>query len=426
MSIHIQTGTNRTAYAFNETRLSKILNASTLNEAQRMGFFDKLVDRFRGNVKQQTIRELYESITRPAAHESKPVDILTRFHRLRDLAGADEKNLFSTNFSRPDDSGAWGFSLSIDQTCIYSSPPEMRDQAQTRFDDFYKTARADHMLQQSTLFAERCQEMADQIVIGDSYIDVEKFESLRNEFIEGLKAFNPATQEADLMSEMLELAHTHPVIAEQVFEGLRRVDIGPTNLLQALYGERAPKPVSVALGSLLQRIVTPGEDLLGLTVASHHLGKTLMQQLPGGSPEAVDILIASDFKALASKMSDDELIQLYRGFMDRPELILAAQGTVETNFIAVNSAPADAEGERAFMDGYKHRIQPFKWGLDSYAMVFNTLKEVLVSRGRGDAMLSDGDEKAVTDKVVISESTIQLLKDCAVHDKPIDAVVEAR
>jgi hypothetical protein len=425
MSIKIQTGANQAAYAFNETRLNKILHATTLNEAQRMGFLDRITDRFRGNVKQRAIRELFESVTRPAPHESKPVDMLTRFRRLRDLALSDHQNQFTTNFSRPDENGAWGYSLSIDNTCIYSSPPEMLDQPHTSFAEFYGVARADHMRQQSNLFAARCQEQSKEIVSGGGYIDIEKFESLRNEFKDALKAFDPNAQETDVMDDMLELAHTHPVIAEQVFESLRRIELGSTNLLQALYGDRAPKPVSLALGRILDNIVTPGEDVLALTAVAHHLGKTLMQQLQGGSPEAVDALIVSDFKALASKMSDEKLIALYRGFMDKPELMLASQGTVEVGYVALDEAPTDFEAERAFMSDFKHRIQPFKWGLDSYPMVFNTLKEVLVSRGRGDVVLSDENEKAITDQVAISPSTIQLLTECALREKPIDEVVEA-
>lgn len=427
MSIQIKTGAQQPAYAFNETRLNKILNASTLNEAQRMGFWDKLTDTlFRGSAKQQAIRELYESITRPSPHESKPADMLTRFHRLRDLAVAENQNQFTAAFSRPDAQGAWGYSLSIDNTCTYSSPAGMQDDQQNSFAGFHGLARADHMLQQTRSLAKVVREQADTLAGQGGYIDVPAFKALRDEFDEALNAFDRSAQTSDAIGEMLDLQQTHPLTADKVFHELRRTNIGSTNLLQALYGDRAPTPkVEAVLANIVDDIAAGQEDLPTLIAESKRLGDAMILQMPGASPEAGYARIDADFKALATKMSNEQLAQLYKSFMANPELILASQGILEVNILASNEAPSDAEGERAFMKEVFIRSQPFKWGLEAVGTtVFSSIKEVMANRGMGDQVLSEERETAITNKVQLSPPTVQLLSECVIHAKPIDEVVE--
>jgi hypothetical protein len=109
----------------NESRVEKILNAKTLGAAQRMGFFDKIRDFFKGGTKAEAIRELYEQVTQPQPHEAGPVDMLHRFQKLRSLAQDEHKARFTVAHQKGEGESQhqWSFELAVDGTALYASPP---------------------------------------------------------------------------------------------------------------------------------------------------------------------------------------------------------------------------------------------------------------------------------------------------------------
>lgn len=137
-------------YTFNESRLARIVKAKTLEEAQKMGLFDRI---FHGQSKKAAIAQLYASITGPSPHESKPASVLTRFNRLRDLANDEQRGQFNTEVGPPDAKGCWNFSLSIGEATLYASPDDMRDEPHTSYEEFMGTLKADQFLVQTERLA---------------------------------------------------------------------------------------------------------------------------------------------------------------------------------------------------------------------------------------------------------------------------------
>jgi hypothetical protein len=126
MSIQFNVQNARTGPAIqslNTSRVETILKASSLDEAQRMGWFDKFKDIFRGGVKAEAIRQLYNQVTAPQMHETQPTDMLHRFERLRSLAIDQLQTQFSSamHMGTGDQLGQWTFSLSVGGTPIYES-----------------------------------------------------------------------------------------------------------------------------------------------------------------------------------------------------------------------------------------------------------------------------------------------------------------
>ncbi len=109
--------------SLNTSRVERILQANNLNEAQRMGMFDKIKDFFRGGVKAEAIRQLFDQVTAPAPHAAQPLNILHRFESLRALASNEHQHLFSSNVQVgvSPSVGTWSFSLSVGDTPIYQS-----------------------------------------------------------------------------------------------------------------------------------------------------------------------------------------------------------------------------------------------------------------------------------------------------------------
>ncbi len=109
------------------SRLQKVIEASTLQDAQRMGFLDELTDTlFRSSAKQAAIRELYNSVVDPRSDQSAPVDMVSRFLRLRDLAHEDQRPEFETSYSRPSADNQSSYALHVQDTAIYRRPPIWR------------------------------------------------------------------------------------------------------------------------------------------------------------------------------------------------------------------------------------------------------------------------------------------------------------
>lgn len=172
MTINIQTKAQGQVFAFNETRLEKIVNAKTQGEAERMGLFDKIRDLWRGSPKLTAIRELYNSITDPAAHDSKPVDMLSRFHRLRDFAQPAERDQFKVELKAPNNQGEWGYALKVSGQALYQSPAGMLNalvdnyNPQTEFEQFHQALQTDQLLVHAEKFAKDCQQLSGPVLGG--------------------------------------------------------------------------------------------------------------------------------------------------------------------------------------------------------------------------------------------------------------------
>ena len=123
--------------SLNTSRVERILQANNLNEAQRMGMFDKIKDFFRGGVKAEAIRQLFDQVTAPAPHAAQPLNILHRFESLRALASNEHQHLFSSNVQVGESQaqGTWSFSLSVGDTPIYQSSTldEVPESSSTQF-----------------------------------------------------------------------------------------------------------------------------------------------------------------------------------------------------------------------------------------------------------------------------------------------------
>ena len=278
MPIQLQTGAGQRVFNFNETRLEKILNARTSGEAERMGWVDRLTDRFQGGVKRQAIRELYASINAPAPHESRPADVLERFHRLRDLAVPDDREQFAVELAPPNDQGKWGYALLVGDTRIHSSPPGMRDSAETSFVAFQDEVKTDHLLHQTIALAERCRAAEHPIQGKGGYVDLEALNALRTQLNQVVNRNGLGFGGVDAFERLLELQKTRAPIVGQAFSAMLDTKVGSTNLLAIVYGDRAPSAASARLASLAHQIVSG--DPLDITAAAKHLGDQMMEDYP--------------------------------------------------------------------------------------------------------------------------------------------------
>jgi hypothetical protein len=127
------------AASFSDARVARILNASTLGEAQRMGLFDRISDWWRGGVKADAIRQIYDQVSAPRSDQSAPTDMLQRFQRLRSLASDNHQAAFfvAQHQGLGEQGNQWGFSLNLAGTQVYHSGPldETPAQSSTRFRD---------------------------------------------------------------------------------------------------------------------------------------------------------------------------------------------------------------------------------------------------------------------------------------------------
>ena len=115
---------NHTAVqSLNTSRVERILNAKTLDEAQRMGVFDRFKDWCRGGVKAQAIRQLFDQVTAPRSHEAQPLDMAHRFQRLRAMATDEHQGQFKMSHETGLGEGGtqWAFGFNLGETEVYRS-----------------------------------------------------------------------------------------------------------------------------------------------------------------------------------------------------------------------------------------------------------------------------------------------------------------
>lgn len=420
MPIQLPTGAGQRVFNFNETRLEKILTARTSGEAERMGWLDKLTDSFRGGVKMRAIQELYASISAPAPHESRPADVLERFHRLRDLAVPTISDQFTVELAPPDDQGEWGYALRVGDTCIHSSPPGMRDSAETSFVKFQNAAQTDHLLRQTIALAERCRAAEHPIQGEGGYVDLEALSALRTEFNQSVNMPGLGLEGVDAFERLLELQKTHERIVGQAFSAMLDTKVGSTNLLAIVYGDRAPSAASPRLASLAHQIVTG--DPFDITAAAKHLGDQMMERLPGGSVEAANQLAHTEFGAIAAQMSDTSLSSLYKAYLDQPHLIQAQilMGNVSMT-IENDLAPVDDADNASFWQVAQPRIQPFLWGLGAVQVMFEVIGKEMTKRGL--TVKSEPELDTIIQAAPYPESELQLIVNCVGTGTPVDQAV---
>jgi hypothetical protein len=112
--------------ALSQSRLDQIQNASTLDEAQRMGLFDRLKDFFRGGVKQEAIRQAFEALRAPSVDESEAParheGLLLHFGNLRNALRSDQAQRCDVQVTVDREAGTWSYQMHIDnQTLIKGS-----------------------------------------------------------------------------------------------------------------------------------------------------------------------------------------------------------------------------------------------------------------------------------------------------------------
>lgn len=422
MPIQLQTGAGQRVFNFNETRLEKILNARTAGEAERMGWLDRLTDRFQGGVKRQAIRDLYISISAPAPHESRPAAVLMRFYRLRDLVVPDDREQFAVELAPPNDQGDWGYALSVGDTRIHSSPPGMRDSTETSFVEFQSAAQTAHLLHQTMALADRCRAAEHPIQGKGGYVDLEALSELRTEFNQSVNMPGLGLEGVDAFERLLELQKTltAPIVG-QAFSAMRDTKVGSTNLLVIVYGDRAPSAVSPWLASLAHQIVSG--DPLDIITAAKYLGDQMVERLTSRSTvKEAEGLAETEFGAIARQMSNTSLSALYKVYLDQPHLVQASGVMGNISMVIENNlAPVDDAENALFWQQAKPRAQPFVWGLSAVEVMFEVIGKEMT--GRGLTVKIDPELKAITDAARYPESAEQLIVNCIGTGTPVDNAV---
>ena len=209
-----QTGQSQT-FSVNESRVARIANAKTLDEAQRMGLFDRVKDWCRGGVKAEAIRQIYEQVSAPMPHESQPVTMLHRFERMRAMVNPEHQGQFrvshETGLGAEKDS--WGFELTVGDQVLYASGPleNSAENDQVRFGQHLKMYEA---VRSAVAYF-------NKVVTPESRAEMED----ANRFIEGRLQFmtDDPQVEAHLRANL-----DNPLFSNRNFKGFEAGEAGKT------------------------------------------------------------------------------------------------------------------------------------------------------------------------------------------------------
>lgn len=369
-----------TTYRFNESRLARIVQATSLEDAQRMGWFDRV---FGGrSAKRAAIAQLYQSIHQPGSDQRKPADLVTRFQRLRDLALPEQRDQFRTEHQAPNADGYWSFSLAIGDAVLYNSPPDMcngPDASYLEFQDALKgmpkgTERAEQMVQlvqkMSQAVTEGAQEKLrnhtlDLHVAGNLECAVDDLEERKemgarlddpvfcSSNFRGIETGDtsatfkanfeqPGGKRTQLVFSNREISNAEfrgqvlrDALAHQPFESLRDLMAlgfgGPKDaLVGAVVGDALVNHVLIPLQRLTGREWTPEQliqDLLDLrqthpaqaALICHQLGAT-----PVGQTQVLDVLFGEQLQAEVKSAMADLMSQCVRTDGDPVDALRAA------------------------------------------------------------------------------------------------------
>lgn len=110
-------------FAFNDSRIGTILKAETLDEAQRMGLIDQVIDFFRGGVKRTAIEALFNEITHAdqGTATAPALKQLARFETLLNMVKPEYLDKFSLGAKADPQSGTWSYAFHANGMCIASA-----------------------------------------------------------------------------------------------------------------------------------------------------------------------------------------------------------------------------------------------------------------------------------------------------------------
>jgi hypothetical protein len=102
----------------NESRIARIMDASSLDDAQRMGLFDRIKDFFRGGVKKEAIRQVFDML-KPVkenglASLDKHGQQLGHFAMLRAATQAPHASRYELDVAVNEARGTWSYSMNIE------------------------------------------------------------------------------------------------------------------------------------------------------------------------------------------------------------------------------------------------------------------------------------------------------------------------
>jgi hypothetical protein len=119
------------SFTFNDHHLKPSVVATAITTGfaddayKQMGFFEKIIDYFRGDVKFKAIETLITEITNAKlvrlAETGSDAEKLTKFEKLSSLAKDEHRDKFSIDFSIDKDTPTWGYALKIEQTILYQA-----------------------------------------------------------------------------------------------------------------------------------------------------------------------------------------------------------------------------------------------------------------------------------------------------------------
>lgn len=380
MPIQMKTGPQAATYAFNSSRLDTILKAKTLNEAQRMGVFDKIIDRFRGGQKREAIRQLYDSISVPSQDQTEPAGMLQRFHRLRDMASPQDRALFRTECAPPDDRGEWGFSFTIDDRTVYASPPGMRNDGGTPFQAFDAAAHTDRLADMASRLAESVAQKSDAIIGG------------RTREGYALGAIDFASDNPEVRQNLKENI-SNPLFCKANFRG---IEAGETNsTFRAIFETPEGNRHELVLSN---RASTEGE----------FRGSVLKDALSQGSYENLGELFGSSFETSADRQINGLANLSFRLLNEELNREQGTETTLSERLDDLAALEFNAHPERARM--------AFD-ALSGVQMGKTTLLDVLL-KGRAEKMAMNavlGDAKSPT-----YEPVGTLLRACAFAERLLD------
>lgn len=138
--------------ALSQSRFERIEGAQTLNEAQRMGLFDRVVDWCRGGVKREAIKQAFDLLHAPGggAPPSQHEGLLLHFNFLQSALRAEHTDKCQLTVQRDDDAQTWSYRMEIDGKTLVSATglPMQSGHTLTAFEDHAMLANLGSYLQQ--------------------------------------------------------------------------------------------------------------------------------------------------------------------------------------------------------------------------------------------------------------------------------------
>lgn len=129
-------------YQLNDSRVNRILNAKTLDEASKMGIWDHIKDFFRGGAKQESIRELYDKITSADnPYDTQPLRMVNRFAMLRSFAKEEHQSKFCVEVESSSDE-QWNYQLKVGKDIVFQSDALNKDKSE----HFYEVSTLAHCI----------------------------------------------------------------------------------------------------------------------------------------------------------------------------------------------------------------------------------------------------------------------------------------